>query len=362
MEVQSNSLFSHQSQAASGGKSIPENDAYLKKVVIAAEEKLKEEIAKNFDITKLFNSSKSIRIADVGCSSGSTTVLAVENIIDAIKSKYKSQGLVEDQTPEFEVFFNDLESNDFNTLFTFLPPNREYFAAALPGSFYKPLLPKQSIHIVHSSSSLNWLSEIPKEVRDPNSPAFNKGKIHYVNAHKDVMEAYAAQYDKDWNTFLCARAQDVVVGGLMALSVPAVSDVKLSLDTHTGRNFLILESCLTDMTKLGVISEEQLDSFNLGLYHSSPEELIEIIERNGMFSIESMAKIVDGFNAKATPVEKRALVLKAGIGGIFKRHFRNDEIIDEVFDRFAKKVTDSPLNLQCTDHKMVIFLLLKRKP
>lgn len=215
-----------------------------KRVVVAAEDKIKEEIAKNFDINTSF---KAIRIVDVGCSYGTTTILAVQNIIDAVKSKYKSQGL-EDQTPEFQVFFNDLESNDFNTLFKTLPPNREYFAAALPGSFYKPILPKESLHVVHSSNSLNWLSEVPKEVLESTSPAWNRGKIHYINAHKEVMEAYAAQYAKDWEMFLCARAQDVAVGGLMALLVPVVPDVHLiSSQTLTGGDFLIFESCLIDM-------------------------------------------------------------------------------------------------------------------
>lgn len=215
-----------------------------KRVVVAAEEKIKEEIANNFDIN---SSLKAIRIVDVGCSYGTTTILAVQNIVEAIKSKYKSKGL-EDQIPEFQVFFNDLQSNDFNTLFKILPPNREYFAAALPGTFYKPLLPRESLHVVHSSNSLNWLSEIPREVLENTSPAWNRGRIHYINARVEVMEAYAAQYAKDWETFLCARAHDVAVGGLMALLVPVVPDeVDLSSETLTGGDFLIFESCLIEM-------------------------------------------------------------------------------------------------------------------
>ncbi|KAK7849230.1 putative s-adenosylmethionine-dependent methyltransferase [Quercus suber] len=56
------------------------------------------------------------------------------------------------------VFFNDQFSNDFNTLFISLPPNRQYFAAGVPGSFYGRLFPKASLHFIHSSYALQWLS------------------------------------------------------------------------------------------------------------------------------------------------------------------------------------------------------------
>lgn len=210
---------------------------------------LKEEIVKHFDIESLTATTKSIRIVDVGCSYGATTVQAVHNIMDAIKTKYKAQGLSQDQVPEFEVFFNDLESNDFNALFNFLPADRDYFAAALPGSFYNPILPKQSLHVVHSSNSLNWLSEVPKAVAHASSPAYNKGKIHYTNAHKEVTEAYAAQYAKDWSTFLSARAQDVAVGGIMALLVPSVPEIHLCTETLSCTDFVIFGSCLLDMAE-----------------------------------------------------------------------------------------------------------------
>ncbi|XP_060669159.1 loganic acid O-methyltransferase-like [Ziziphus jujuba] len=330
-----------------------------KRVVVAAEEKIKEEIANNFDIN---SSLKAIRIVDVGCSYGTTTILAVQNIVEAIKSKYKSKGL-EDQIPEFQVFFNDLQSNDFNTLFKILPPNREYFAAALPGTFYKPLLPRESLHVVHSSNSLNWLSEIPREVLENTSPAWNRGRIHYINARVEVMEAYAAQYAKDWETFLCARAHDVAVGGLMALLVPVVPDeVDLSSETLTGGDFLIFESCLIEMVMAGVINEEQVDSLNLGFYFSSPKELNGIVQKNGLFSIVSMEKL-HSLHSSSVPLEKRTLILKAGLEGIFKRHFASDEVVDEIFCRFSKKVVVSSIHLHPENNKMlVLFLLLKRKP
>jgi hypothetical protein len=86
--------------------------------------------------------------------------------------------------PEFQVYFADLPSNDFNTLLRTLPPrladdmtvgdgktaaaldednppaSRSYFAAAVSGSHYRRLFPRQTLHFCHSSISLHWLSQV----------------------------------------------------------------------------------------------------------------------------------------------------------------------------------------------------------
>ncbi|KAJ1382870.1 SAM dependent carboxyl methyltransferase [Sesbania bispinosa] len=69
--------------------------------------------------------------------------------------------------PKLHVFFNDLPSNDFNTLFSNLPPqqDREYFAAGVLGSFYDRLFPECSIHFACTSYALHLLSKSPEEVQ-----------------------------------------------------------------------------------------------------------------------------------------------------------------------------------------------------
>jgi hypothetical protein len=210
---------------------------------------IKEAIVKKFDINALSAPLNSICVADLGCSTGPNTFLAVQNIVDAIEQKYELSE-DHDEIPEFQVFFNDHASNDFNTLFKSLPPERKYLAAGVPGSFYGRLFPKSSMHIFHSSHSLNWLSRVPKEIMDKTSTAWNKGKIHYTNAPKEVVDAYAAQYAMDMESFLCARAEELVVGGLMLLLISAVPDVILSSNFTICTHIELLESCLMDMGKM----------------------------------------------------------------------------------------------------------------
>lgn len=95
--------------------------------------------------------------------------------------KYIAQGL-SSQVPDFLVLFNDHASNDFNTLFASLPPDRPYYAAGVPGSFHGRLFPEASLHVVHSAHPLPWLGKLPEELLDANSPAYNKGRVYYIGA------------------------------------------------------------------------------------------------------------------------------------------------------------------------------------
>ncbi|XP_059441028.1 loganic acid O-methyltransferase-like [Corylus avellana] len=344
-----------------GAYSYAQNSKYQRGNVEAAKEMIKEAIVKKFDINALSAPLNSISVADLGCSTGPNTFLAVQNIVEAIEQKYQLSE-DHDEIPELQVFFNDHSSNDFNTLFKSFPPKRNYLAAGVPGSFYGRLFSKASIHIFHCSHSLNWLSRVPKEIMDKTSPAWNKGRIHYTNAPKEVVEAYATQFAMDMESFLLARGEEIVVGGLMVLLITSVPDVILSSNFTICTHLELLESCLMDMEKMGLVSESNLDSINLPLYFPAPKELMAIIERNGRFSIEGIQELGQD---KQVSIELLTLTLRAALGGVFEKHFGND-IVDEVFDRYPKKLANTPIFLNLNENqKAFVFslsVILKCKP
>ncbi|KAG6655872.1 hypothetical protein CIPAW_05G246400 [Carya illinoinensis] len=327
------------------------NSTYQRGVVEAAKEVIKEVIANYLDVSTLSTSLKPVCIADLGCSTGPNTFITVQNIIEAIQIQYRSGGQ-NTRIPEFVVFFNDHASNDFNTLFKSLPPNRQYFAAGV----------RASLPFIHSSYALHWLSTVPIEVMDKGSPAWNKGRIHYTNAPKEVVEAYATRFAKDMESFLIARAQELVVGGLLALFIPAVPDVLSKSDSFTGLELDLLGSCLMDMAKVGLVSEAKVDSFNLPVYYTSPKELKALIERNEHYSIERMENLNNQKKHLILPnPSMRSLYLRAALEGEFAKHFGN-EIMDELFNRYSEKVVGSSFFLNPETHKSIIlFALLKRK-
>ncbi|PIN08252.1 Loganate O-methyltransferase [Handroanthus impetiginosus] len=346
----------HHMKGGDGPDSYACNSEYQKQVLISAEDLIRQQIDEHLNIqSPSFEPQYTFRIADFGCSTGPNTFYGVENIISAVKNKYKKSN--QNQTPDFQVFFNDLIGNDFNTLFRNLPSNMIYLVACSPGSFYDRLFSRKSIHFAHCSTALHWLSKIPKEVI---KRGINRGRIHYLGGEKEVKEAYAAQYEEDFGRFLNARADELVDGGLMALLMLGFADGDAFSLSGLRIKYEILQSCLEDIAELGKITKEKVDSFNLPLYFPSESELKALIEANGSFCIEKIAKLASPLRHKPDP-KGSTLQTKAVLGMVFEEHFGN-EVVEEVFRRLLDKLVESPVlfdNKYWKDTNYFVFL--KRK-
>ncbi|KAF7809704.1 salicylate carboxymethyltransferase-like [Senna tora] len=130
------------------------------------------------------------------------------------------------ESPQYTIFLNDLPGNDFNNIFKSLGSfkhklNHEIvggigpcFFNGVPGSFYGRLFPPKSLHFVHSSYSLHYLSQVPEGVEN------NKGNIYMgTTSPANVLKAYYHQFQRDFSMFLKCRAQEVVEGGSMVLTI-----------------------------------------------------------------------------------------------------------------------------------------------
>ncbi|KAL0424680.1 UNVERIFIED_CONTAM: Loganic acid O-methyltransferase [Sesamum radiatum] len=279
----------HGMTGGEGPLSYAQNSSYQRAVVDVIKPVIEEEIALKLHIKQLSpnRSMDSFWIADFGCSTGHNSFLAMQ-------------------------------------------------AVGLPGSFHECLLPKAFVHFAFSSWALHWLSQVPKAVADPNSPAWNKGAVFYAGAKQEVYDANSSQYAKDIESFLEARAQELVSGGLMALLVPGFP-IK------------------------GRIREEKIDSFNFPTYYTFPEELKAIIEKNGNYSIERREIFDNPGKYAITSAHARASLYRAVFGELLTNHF-GGEIIDEVFDTYRQKLEASPaLLLPENDKSIMIFVLLKRR-
>ena len=110
-----------------------------------------------------------LKMADLGCSAGPNALLAVSEIIDIISTTSQKSNR---SPPSLQVFLNDLPGNDFNTIFRSLQSFYRKletekgntfgncFISGVPGSFYGRLFPCNSMHFVHSSYALMWISEV----------------------------------------------------------------------------------------------------------------------------------------------------------------------------------------------------------
>eukprot|EP01018_Ginkgo_biloba_P029343 Gb_20903 [translate_table: standard] len=207
------------------------------------------------------------RIADLGCATGVNTLLAAETIVNSVKQICIRHSI--GRVPEFQVYFVDLPSNDFNSLFRMLPPHqlsavtgshynagccltaaprpasRSYFAAAVSGSFYRRLFPRQSLHFVHSSLSLHWLSQVPEGVEDKRCPAWNGGGIFISN--EAVAAAYLRQFTADFTAFLEARAEEIVPEGFLFIGLAGRNSCEVKRQGYLANLACHLEAAFDDL-------------------------------------------------------------------------------------------------------------------
>ncbi|KAL6345271.1 hypothetical protein AAG906_015754 [Vitis piasezkii] len=284
-------------------------------------------------ITNLYcnNFPASLCIADLGCSSGPNTFFAVLEVVTTVDKVGKKMGR---QLPEIQVFLNDLPGNDFNTIFKSLPKFQKdlqktmgagaesCFVTGVPGSFYGRLFPSKSLHFVHSSYSLQWLSQVPRGLES------NKGNIYMASSSPpSVLKAYYEQFQSDFSMFLRCRSEELLGGGTMEL----------------------LAVALNDMVSEGLIDEEKMDSFNIPQYTPSPAEVKCEVEKEGSFTINRLEVSEVNWNAyhgEFCPSDAHkdggynvAKLMRAVAEPLLVSHF-GDGIIEEVFSRYKKIVAD----------------------
>ncbi|KAF3437216.1 hypothetical protein FNV43_RR19969 [Rhamnella rubrinervis] len=241
----------------------------FRNIVEAAKGLINKAISEKLEISNFVSSSNSLktfRLADLGCSEGPNTFLAVQNIVDAVELKFKHHGLLGPQLPDFQI-----------------------------------------------------LSRVPKEGEDKNSLAWNKGRIRYGNASNETFKAYGAQYLKDIESFLNARAHEVVHGDLMALIFPGCPNETLHSEIPVIKATELLGSCLMDLARKGVTSEEKVDTFNMPTFFPSMQQVEAAVKRNGCFIVE----MVD-IKTQPLPQPKTlalSTVFRSGFEGVIRKHF-----------------------------------------
>ncbi|KAI3473503.1 hypothetical protein Pfo_031436 [Paulownia fortunei] len=322
---------------------------------------IKEAITEKLDTKILFSVSSTFRIVDLGCSVGPNTFFTMQNLIEAVEKKCSLQGL-DSKNMEFQVFFNDHTANDFNTLFASLPPDRQYYAAGVPGSFKGRLFPRASISLAYSSYALQWLSKVPEEVSDSKSTAWNEGKIHYTGSSREVVDAYADQFEKDMGVFISARAEEIVSGGLMFLIMPGIPDGVSHSLIPANALYSFLGSSLMDLASEGIIDKAEIDAFNLPIYAPTATEMRKLIEKNGCFSIERIEITIRRSQVNGSVnVHSLIIHLRAALEGIFTKHFGN-AVVEKMFNKtLAKSEEISEFLESCYPVSIHLFVVLKRK-
>ncbi|KAM0002684.1 putative methyltransferase [Helianthus debilis subsp. tardiflorus] len=320
-------------------------------------------------------------IADLGCSSGMNTLLVASSIINIVHDVCQENNR---KTPQFQVCLNDLFVNDFNSLFKLLPNFYDdlkkdkgenigpCFVSAVPGSFYGRLFPDKSLHFVHSSYSIQWLSQVPEGLE------CNKLNIYISKTSPyNVLQAYGKQFHTDFTRFLQLRYEELVHGGHMILVLPGRSKVDPTSDDCWSLWDLLTISLL-ELLEEGLVRESDINSFNLPFYLPCEDELMNIIQDDGSFSLDSMDAYevnwdphdIDYTNMKDLNIEPNhthgknttkkntAKVIRAITEPLLTYHF-GSSIIDVLFKKYEKHVTKH-LAINKTRQFTIVISLTKK--
>ncbi|KAJ0516034.1 putative salicylate carboxymethyltransferase [Helianthus annuus] len=329
------------------------NNSFIQRKVISMTKPIIEDALANLYCA--MNFPKTIVMADLGCSSGPNTLLVASELIKSIdKIRLK---LGHDESPEIQFYLNDLPHNDFNTIFRLvskfqknltqpMEPNSSlppcYFSG-VPGSFHTRLFLNKSLHFVHSSYSLMWLSQVPEMENT------NKGNIYISKTSPpSVIKAYHEQFQRDFLIFLKCRAEEMVSGGRMVLTtLGRRSDDPCSKECCYLWD--LLAETLNNMVVEGLIKEEKMDSFNIPQYLPSHKEVSNEVNKEGSFVIDRLEVFEVKLSEEDAQGTNMGKTMRAVAEPLLLSHF-GESIIEEVFTRYTNVLKN---HLSLTDSKLV---------
>ncbi|KAK6335015.1 hypothetical protein TWF718_010457 [Orbilia javanica] len=144
---------------------------------------------------------------DYGCSQGAASMVVMQKLVSQLPPH-----------STVTVAFNDLPSNDFNSLIKLLPSiapadsTKVIYPHIVPNSFYNPVMPNGTVDIAYAMSSIHWLRQmpLPKTASESFKEYLHRRSAeNTIAAHKDLIE------------FLRLRGREVKPGGKLIVAAPS---------------------------------------------------------------------------------------------------------------------------------------------
>jgi hypothetical protein len=220
----------------------------------------------------LDSSNGPVVIADYGSSQGKNSLIPMRCAVQGLRNRIEPGRAI-------SIFHIDQPRNDFNSLFSVLDEDPdtytindpEVYAAAIGRSFYKSVLPPQSVHLGWSSYATMWLSRLPALLPD-----------HFIAicSKSEARSQFELQSATDWETFLSLRARELCVGGRLLVVLPGIAnDGSVGLEPLFNSANAVLE----EMVNEGVITSTERCQMTL-MNHLRPEsDLLSPFKRHGEF-------------------------------------------------------------------------------
>ena len=204
--------------------------------------------------------------SDMGTADGGTSLKMVEKFIHTIQKT--APGI------SINIVYADQPKNDFNGLVTtvlglghftsYLDRTKNVYPLFSANSFYKQILPDNTLDFGFSATAMHWLSSKPCDLSD---------HVHMVGADGKEYLSFSAQGKKDWELILLNRARELRSGGQLVLLNFCRDENGKYLGNTTGVNmFNNFAAIWQDFLSQGLIREDEYQKMTLPQYYNTVEE------------------------------------------------------------------------------------------
>ena len=198
-------------------------------------------------------SSSSLVIADFGSAYGQNSICAMRSIIKYLKASEK----IKDEQ-QVLVVHNDLPTNNWQSLLESLKNDQSYKALISGRSFYEQCLPSNYLAIGYSSNSLHWLSRKPSNILN---------HCFSTDGNEKEKELFRQQSRQDLANFLQHRSNELLIGGILILSIPS-TDMKTQTVYHVYGDFIYRWAQF-------FLTESELFEFTIPVYFRTFDECVD---------------------------------------------------------------------------------------
>jgi hypothetical protein len=211
-------------------------------------------------------------LADFGCPEGRNSIAVMRSLIPLLRRRTDRHILT---------IHCDLPTNDFSSLFAGLRPDgRSVFgngvsSCAVGGSMYDSVLPRNCLHIATCFNAIGFLSRRPIDRLPgyilPNGPSRLRGIGTVSEAERSV---FAEQASRDVESFLRARAIELVPGGKVLLQVFGAGDIKRCCDGV----YDVLNDAVLEVLDDRMIERAAYDAYYQPVYFRTLDELTDPVK------------------------------------------------------------------------------------
>ncbi len=205
-------------------------------------------------------------LSDMGTADAGTSMSMITAVVDAVAERAPGAPVT--------VVYSDQPRNDFNALVanvyglgsyeTYLERHANIFPMVSGTTFYRQIVPANTLDIGFSATAMHWLSDKVCNLSN---------HVQAVGAEGDELAAFREQAHHDWRRILLHRARELKKGGKLVLINFAQDEQGRYLGNTGGVNmFDTFNQIWLDFLQQGRINRAEYENMTLPQYYNTVEE------------------------------------------------------------------------------------------